>query len=276
MDSRSNGEPVARSHRRDDQELPARDGNFATLDLETATAIRQFALTAQIQKHVDKETPIRFLIAEAESPATILIAVFFAKLFGVDNITDISPLFETPSGLENGARIMERLVEEEAYREYVGGRKRLSIQTGFSDAGRFIGQIPATLAIERYYNGLAALVDKAKLDGVETLIFSTHGELVGRGAHPGTLYTRLHYLMTDEVESPFRRCQDTREARDELPGRRRLHVFRQPWPDDARLGDRRHGRRNSARRKRSFLFRAEFQSRFLPAAQGLPAETLCA
>ena len=88
---------------------PRETVNFSTLDLETATAIRQFALTAQIHKHVDKETPIRFLIAEAESPATILIAVFFAKLFGVDHITDISPLFETPSGLENGARIMERL-----------------------------------------------------------------------------------------------------------------------------------------------------------------------
>lgn len=88
-------------------------------------------------------------------PATILIAVFFAKLFGVDHITDISPLFETPSGLENGARIMERLVEEDTYRNYVQGRKRLSIQTGFSDAGRFIGQIPATLAIERYYDSLS-------------------------------------------------------------------------------------------------------------------------
>ncbi|MBA2125994.1 phosphoenolpyruvate carboxylase [Hyphomicrobium methylovorum] len=183
---------------------PQETVNFATLDLETATAIRQFALTAQIQKHVDKETPIRFLIAEAESPATILIAVFFAKLFGVDHITDISPLFETPSGLENGARIMERLLEEETYREYVQNRKRLSIQTGFSDAGRFIGQIPATLAIERYYHGLAALVAKSKLaSGVETLIFSTHGESMGRGAHPGDLHDRLHYLMTDESRRRF-------------------------------------------------------------------------
>lgn len=45
---------------------PRETVNFSTLDLETATAIRQFALTAQIHKHVDKETPIRFLIAEAE------------------------------------------------------------------------------------------------------------------------------------------------------------------------------------------------------------------
>lgn len=182
---------------------PHESVNFATLDLETATAIRQFALAAQIQKHVDRETPIRFLIAECESPATVLIALFFAKLFGVDGITDISPLFETPSGLENGTRIMERLLEEEAYREYVCGRKRLSIQTGFSDAGRFIGQISATLAIERFYHGLAATVAKAKLDGVETLIFSTHGESMGRGAHPDDLTTRLHYVFSDESRRRF-------------------------------------------------------------------------
>ncbi len=182
---------------------PRETVNFATLDLETATAIRQFALTAQIMKHVDRETPIRFLIAECESPATVLIAVFFAKLFGVDHITDISPLFETPTGLENGARIMESLFEEETYRDYVKGRKRISIQTGFSDAGRFIGQISATLAVERYYKGLAALVDNAKLDGVETLLFSTHGESMGRGAHPGTLYRRLHYVMTNEARRRF-------------------------------------------------------------------------
>jgi phosphoenolpyruvate carboxylase len=182
---------------------PRETVNFETLDLETATAIRQFALTAQFHKHIDKETPIRFLIAECESPATVLIAVFFAKLFGVDGITDISPLFETPSGLENGSRIMERLVEEEAYRDYVKGRKRLSVQTGFSDAGRFIGQISATLAIERYYHGLAAMVQKADLPGVETLIFSTHGESMGRGAHPGDLHTRLHYVFSDEARRRF-------------------------------------------------------------------------
>lgn len=182
---------------------PRETVNFATLDLETATAIRQFALAAQIHKHVDRETPIRFLIAECESPATVLIAVFFAKLFGVDGITDISPLFETPFGLENGTRIIERLLEEQAYRDYVQGRKRLSIQTGFSDAGRFIGQISATLAIERYYHGLAATVAKSGLKDVETLIFSTHGESMGRGAHPGDLYTRLHYVMSDEARRRF-------------------------------------------------------------------------
>ncbi|HET6322291.1 MAG TPA: phosphoenolpyruvate carboxylase [Hyphomicrobium sp.] len=179
--------------------------NFESLDLETATAIRQFALIAQIKKHVDRETPVRFLIAETESPATVLIAIFFATLFGVDDITDVSPLFETPLGLETGARIVERLLEEKTYTDYVRRRGRLSLQTGFSDAGRFVGQIAATLAIERMHHGIAEAINYSDAKGVETLIFSTHGESMGRGAHPGSMHTRLHYLFPDEARRHFAR-----------------------------------------------------------------------
>ncbi|KWT70950.1 Phosphoenolpyruvate carboxylase [Hyphomicrobium sulfonivorans] len=177
--------------------------NFESLDLETATAIRQFALIAQIKKHVDRETPVRFLIAETESPATVLIAIFFAKLFGVDDITDVSPLFETPLGLETGTRIIERLLEERAYVDYVRGRGRLSLQTGFSDAGRFVGQIAATLAIERMHNGIAEAIANSDVKGIETLVFSTHGESMGRGAHPGPMQSRLNYLFSDDVRRRF-------------------------------------------------------------------------
>jgi phosphoenolpyruvate carboxylase len=179
--------------------------NFESLELETATAIRQFALVAQIRKHVDRETPVRYLIAECESPATILIAVFFAKLFGVSDIVDISPLFETPSGLETGWRLVERLLDEEAYRDYVKSRGRLAVQTGFSDAGRFIGQISATLAIERLHQGIADLLKTKGVPGTEFLLFSTHGESIGRGAHPGDLKTRLRYVFSDEARRRFAR-----------------------------------------------------------------------
>ncbi|MGH1419172.1 MAG: phosphoenolpyruvate carboxylase [Hyphomicrobiaceae bacterium] len=177
--------------------------NFGTLELETATAIRQFALIGQIQKHVDSEAPIRFLVAECEAPSTILIAVFFAKLFGVSDNVDISPLFETPDGLEQGARLMRRLLQEPGYRNYVQSRGRLCIQTGFSDAGRFVGQITATLAIERLHHALATEVAQSGLKDVETLIFSTHGESMGRGAHPGKLKQRLRYVFSDESRRRF-------------------------------------------------------------------------
>ncbi len=178
--------------------------NFKTLDTETATAIRQFAFIAQIKKHVDSETPIRFLIAECESPATVMIAILFAKLFGVSEIADISPLFETPDALERGSRLIERLLEQKAYRNYVRGRGRLCIQTGFSDAGRFIGQMAATLSIERLNLTLADVIKKSGIEGIETLIFSTHGESMGRGGHPGGLHRRLRYLLPHEVRRRFK------------------------------------------------------------------------
>ena len=178
--------------------------NFKTLDTETATAIRQFAFIAQINKYVDSDTPIRFLIAECESPATVLIAILFAKLFGVSKTADISPLFETPDALERGSRLIERLLEQQAYRDYVRGRGRLCIQTGFSDAGRFIGQMAATLSIERLNLTLADVIKKAGMDGIETLIFSTHGESMGRGGHPGGLHRRLRYLFPHEVRRRFK------------------------------------------------------------------------
>ncbi|MFM7083902.1 MAG: phosphoenolpyruvate carboxylase [Hyphomicrobium sp.] len=177
--------------------------NFESLDQETATAIRQFVLIAQIHKHIDRDTPIRYLIAECESPATILIALFFAKLFGVLKLVDISPLFETPAALETGARMIERLLEEKAYREYVEGRQRLCIQTGFSDAGRFIGQIAATLSIERLHQGLAETLEAAHLKGIELLIFSTHGESMGRGTHPGSMSKRLRYVFSHNARLRF-------------------------------------------------------------------------
>jgi phosphoenolpyruvate carboxylase len=66
-------------------------------------------------------------------------------------------------------------------------RGRFAIQTGFSDAGRFIGQLPASLAIERLQIQLARHLDAADMTGIEALVFNTHGESAGRGCHPGGL-----------------------------------------------------------------------------------------
>ncbi len=177
--------------------------NFATLDLEPTTAIRQFVLMAQILKHIDADTPIRFLIAECDSPLTVLSALYFAKRFGVEDRIDISPLFETPAALEQGAGVMEQLLESEAYRDYVRRRGRLCIQTGFSDAGRFVGALPATLAIERLHLKLCDILRRLSLTGVEVVIFDTHGESMGRGAHPGSLQDRFDYLLSPVVRARF-------------------------------------------------------------------------
>lgn len=169
--------------------------NFADLFLEQSTARRQFMMCAQILKHIDSGSVIRFLIAESENPATVMGALYLARQYGVDDKLDISPLFETPEALETGGRFIERLLEEPEFLAYVQQRGYLSIQLGFSDAGRFIGQVAADMAIERIHNLIARAL-AAKGVNVDLLIFNTHGESMGRGAWPGTFEQRFDHLLT--------------------------------------------------------------------------------
>lgn len=185
-----------------DQAKPLRS-NFAALAIENTTALRQFLAMAQILHHVDADTPIRMLIAECEDPQTVLAALYFAKLFGIDDRVDVSPLFETETAMEHGARFLDAMLGERAYQDYARTRGRVSIQTGFSDAGRFIGQLPAALAIERLHGRLARIMGKHGLSDVSALIFNTHGESMGRGAHPANMLDRLRYPMSDWARGQF-------------------------------------------------------------------------
>ncbi len=183
----------------------ARSVNFGSIFREQMTARRQLMLCAQMLKHVDADTPIRFLIAEAEAPATIMGAVYLARLYGVADKVDVSPLFETPAAIETGGRFMERLLKEKEFVDYVRRRGRVAIQLGFSDSGRFMGQAPANLAIERLQILLSREMARAGLDDVEALVFNTHGESMGRGAYPGSLAERFDHLFTPWARARFRR-----------------------------------------------------------------------
>ena len=180
--------------------------NFAALAIENSTAVRQFLAMAQILHHVDGDAPIRMLVAECEQPTTVLAALYFARLFGIDDKVDVSPLFETESALEHGGRFLDALLAEPAYRAYAKTRGRVAVQTGFSDAGRFVGQIPAALAIERLQGRLSEAMVANGLGDVAALIFNTHGESMGRGAHPGSFEDRLAWPLSPWARRRFVRA----------------------------------------------------------------------
>lgn len=188
-----------------DEAAPLRT-NFAALATESSTAIRQFLAMAQILKHIDADAPIRMLVAECEQPATVLAALYFAKLFGVEDKVDVSPLFETETALEHGGRFLDALLAEPAYRAYARQRGRVAVQTGFSDAGRFVGQIPASLAIERLQGRLAEAMAANGLGDVAALVFNTHGESMGRGAHPASFRDRLEWPLSPWARRRFARA----------------------------------------------------------------------
>ena len=172
--------------------------NFGSVAAEKTTARRVLMLVAQMLKHLDASEPIRFLIAECETPVTLLTALYFARQFGVDRRIDISPLFETLKALDRGIEVLEGALAVPAFRDYLRGRGRLCIETGFSDAGRYLGQLAASFAIERLRLNLAGLLTRHGLADLELVIFDTHGESIGRGAHPDSLRDRFLYYDTPE------------------------------------------------------------------------------
>jgi len=202
--------------------------NFAALAIESATALRQFLAMAQILQHIDADAPIRMLIAECEQPQTVLAALYFARLFGIENKVDVSPLFETEAALEHGGRFLESLLAEKAYRAYARRRGRVAIQTGFSDAGRFVGQIPAALSIERLQGRLAGAMAANGLTDVSALIFDTHGESMGRGAHPSSLADRLTWPLSPWARGCFAREDIALEPEVSFQGGDGYLFFRAP------------------------------------------------
>ena len=173
--------------------------NFANLDAETATARRQLMLATQILKHIDSDQPIRLLIAECERPLTIMSALYLACKFGIADMIDISPLFETSYGLEHGEKVIDQLLQQPVFVDYLRGRGRLSIQTGFSDAGRFVGQVAANMAIERLQLKILRSLKARVGADIDLLIFNTHGESLGRGGSQAPMAQRQAWLMTPYV-----------------------------------------------------------------------------
>ncbi|MBL4690999.1 MAG: phosphoenolpyruvate carboxylase [Rhodospirillales bacterium] len=180
--------------------------NFGSIMRERTSAKRLVMLVTQFLKFVDTGEPVRFLIAECNSAFTVLSALYFAKLFGIENKIDISPLFETSQALELGHEIIAELLDNPQYVETIRHRGRLCIQTGYSDAGRYIGQIPASLALERTRIKLAHLMAERDLADVELVIFDTHGESIGRGAHPLSFSDRLDYIYPPAARAAFRKA----------------------------------------------------------------------
>jgi len=119
------------------------------MSAERASAARLMMTIAQILKHVDGTHPVRFLIAETETGYTLLAALWLARHYGIADKVEITPLFETASALEQGIRVLDDALRNPHWRQYLKRIGRLTVQFGYSDSGRYVGQLAATFWIER-------------------------------------------------------------------------------------------------------------------------------
>jgi phosphoenolpyruvate carboxylase len=177
--------------------------DFGALLSDPSSAGRLMMTIAQIVKYVDSDTPVRFLIAETETGYTLLTALWIATYFGVADRIEISPLFETEDALVKGEHIVEEALRSPTWRDYVRRVGRICFQFGYSDSGRYIGQLAASYQIERLRLHIHDLLVRWDLSDVEVVFFDTHGESIGRGAHPFRMADRLDYLSPAHVRKRF-------------------------------------------------------------------------
>ncbi|MDP3417312.1 MAG: phosphoenolpyruvate carboxylase [Falsiroseomonas sp.] len=175
--------------------------DFGALLAEQASAVRLMMTVAQIAKHVDASQPVRFLIAETESGYTLLGALWLAKRLGIERHVEISPLFETAEALERGEKVVEEALRSPFFRDYLRTHGRLCLQFGYSDSGRYVGQLPASYLAERLKLRLADQLRRHGLSEIELVLFDTHGESIGRGGHPDSLADRLDYLSPPQARA---------------------------------------------------------------------------
>ncbi|PHK93136.1 phosphoenolpyruvate carboxylase [Pseudoroseomonas rhizosphaerae] len=186
------------------EEVSAEPVDMGGLMAEQASAARLMMTVAQIAKHVDASQPVRFLVAETESGYTLLAALLLARLAGVEDRVEISPLFETAEALERrGERVLEEALRSPHWRAHLRRVGRLCLQFGYSDSGRYVGQVAATHLIERLKLRIVDLLARHGLQSLEVVLFDTHGEGLGRGGHPDGLAARFDYLDPPAVRAAF-------------------------------------------------------------------------
>ena len=150
--------------------------------------------------------PIRFLIAETETGYTLLAALWLARRLGAEKAIELSPLFETAEALDRGERVLEEALRSPHYRDYLRAHGRICLQFGYSDSGRYVGQLAGSYLAERLKLRLVELLRRHKLDGIEVVLFDTHGESVGRGGHPDSLADRFAYLSPPQARMALDRA----------------------------------------------------------------------
>jgi phosphoenolpyruvate carboxylase len=187
-------------------DVTAQPLDFGALLGEQASAARLMMTVAQIVKHVDGSQPVRFLVAETETGYTLLAALWLARRFGIERHVEISPLFETADALERGERVLEEALRSPQYRDYIRAHGRLCLQFGYSDSGRYVGQLAASYLAERLKLRLVDQLRRHGLSDIELVLFDTHGESIGRGAHPASLTDRFAYLSPPAARAALRRA----------------------------------------------------------------------
>jgi phosphoenolpyruvate carboxylase len=131
-----------------------------------------------------------YVISMCQSVSDVLEAAILLKEAGLLDASGpeaycplgISPLFETIDDLQNGASILQAMLDMPLYRSLVAARgDSQEVMLGYSDSNKDGGYLTANWAV---YRAELTLVEVARKTGIRLRLFHGRGGTVGRGGGP--------------------------------------------------------------------------------------------
>jgi len=120
-----------------------------------------------------------YIISMAKNTSDVLAVALLLKEAGVTWNMPIMPLFETLDDLNNAAKVMNALWQNNWYQQYCSGKQTVMI--GYSDSGKDAGKLAATWA---QYEAQEELMSLAEHYHIDLTFFHGRGGTVGRGGGP--------------------------------------------------------------------------------------------
>lgn len=183
---------------------------------QTNQTIETFRAMAALQDQHGAVALDTYIVSMTKSVSDLFSILLFAKEAGFldtenypDRTINVVPLFETIGDLRDAPRLMEELLCQPAYAEYIARRGNLQeIMIGYSDSGKDGGIVTSNWEL---YKAQKKLVELADSKGVKLRLFHGRGGTIGRGGGPthrailaqppGTVSGRIKITEQGEVIS---------------------------------------------------------------------------
>lgn len=134
-----------------------------------------------------------FIISNCSSASDILSVLFLAREAGLIKISkeklsasniDILPLFETIEDLRSSAEVMQKLLENEVYRQHLMLRNKIQkVMIGYSDSNKDGGIVTSNFELYKAQKSIKKICDE---NGIELVLFHGRGGSTSRGGGPVT------------------------------------------------------------------------------------------
>jgi len=148
-------------------------------DFEPDDEVREVLDTFDVIAEQGPESLDAYVISMASKPSDILAVELLQKEAGVTHYLRVVPLFETLTDLEGAEDSLDRLLNNDWYRNRIQGRQEIMI--GYSDSGKDAGHMTAAWAL---YQTQERLLACCRRNGVRLTLFHGRGGAIGRGGGP--------------------------------------------------------------------------------------------